>query len=122
MKIAFATDDHQTISPHLGRAQWYEVFTIERGHVVGREARPKARHSYHQTQDHHHHDSHHWLVEPVRDCELIVARGMGEPAFQAVQAAGITAICTPLRVIDEAVQAYLNGALSHHPERIHHRH
>ncbi|ACL26174.1 NifB/NifX family molybdenum-iron cluster-binding protein [Chloroflexus aggregans] len=128
MKIAFATDDHHTISPHLGRAQWYEVVTIEQGQVVNREARPKGRHHHHgdEEHDHHHHhhrhDAHHWLVEAVSDCQMIVARGMGEPAFQGVQAAGIQAICTPLRTIDEAVQAYVNGTLTHHPERVHHRH
>ncbi|MGB9739938.1 MAG: dinitrogenase iron-molybdenum cofactor biosynthesis protein [Chloroflexus aggregans] len=128
MKIAFATDDHHTISPHLGRAQWYEVVTIEQGQVVNREVRPKGRHHHHgdEEHDHHHHhhrhDAHHWLVEAVSDCQMIVARGMGEPAFQGVQAAGIQAICTPLRTIDEAVQAYVNGTLTHHPERVHHRH
>ncbi|WP_299645296.1 NifB/NifX family molybdenum-iron cluster-binding protein [uncultured Chloroflexus sp.] len=127
MKIAFATDDHQTISPHLGRAQWYEVVTIEQGQVVSREARPKGRH-YHQegeVHEHHrhcHHGSHHWLMEAVPDCQMVVARGMGEPAFQGVQAAGIQAICTPLRTIDDAVQAYINGTLIHHPERVHRRH
>ncbi len=125
MKIAFATDDHHTISPHLGRAQWYEVVTIEQGQVVARERRAKQHHTHHDHtahDDHHHRGSHHWLVEPVTDCEIIVARGMGEPALQGVQAAGIQAVCTPLRTIDEAVQAYVNGMLTHHPERVHHRH
>lgn len=124
MKIAFATDDHQTMSSHLGRAQWYEVVTIEQGQVVSREARPKGRHHHQEGEahEHHHHGSHHWLVEAVPDCQMVVARSMGEPAFQGVQAAGIQAICTPLRTIDDAVQAYINGTLTHHPERVHHRH
>lgn len=79
MKIAFATDDHHTISPHLGRAQWYEVVTIEQGQVVAREQRAKQHHTHpeHTAHDDHHHRSHHWLVEPVADCAIIVARGMG---------------------------------------------
>ncbi|GIV86880.1 MAG: hypothetical protein KatS3mg054_0909 [Chloroflexus sp.] len=125
MKIAFATDDHHAISPHLGRAQWYEVVTIEQGQVVAREQRAKQHHTHHDHtahDDHHHHGSHHWLVEPVADCEIIVARGMGEPAWHAVQAAGKQAMCTALRTIDEAVQAYLAGTLVHEANRVHRRH
>ena len=38
MKIAFVTDDHQTISAHFVRAIYYEVFTIAEGKITQREA------------------------------------------------------------------------------------
>ena len=37
MKIAIVTDDHQTISAHFGRAQFYEILTIDAGKVTVRE-------------------------------------------------------------------------------------
>ena len=38
MKIAFVTDDHQTISAHFVRAIYYEVFTTTEGKITQREA------------------------------------------------------------------------------------
>ncbi len=47
MKIAFATQDGQTISRHFGRAPHYLV-TIENGAVAQRELRDKASHAHHE--------------------------------------------------------------------------
>lgn len=135
MKLAFATDDKVHISAHLGRAAWYEVVTIENNQVVGRETRPKSpvhHHEHEHEHDHEHDHEHghhhgrqhieHHLLEPIPDCQIVVARGMGEPGYQAIRASGREAICTPLHTIDEAIQAYLNHNLVHHPERVHQRH
>ncbi|MEJ5224584.1 MAG: NifB/NifX family molybdenum-iron cluster-binding protein [Anaerolineales bacterium] len=127
MKIAFATDNLTTISAHLGRARHYLVVTVENGQVVSRETREKPSHQQHEhAHDHHGHEDHkhdpgfhHRLVTPITDCQMVVARGMGKPALENVQAAGLQVVLTPLHTIEEALQAYLNGALEHHPQRVH---
>ena len=40
-------------------------------------------------------------------------------AWQSLQAHGIRAIITDLTFVEDAVNAYLNGTLVDHPERLH---
>jgi predicted Fe-Mo cluster-binding NifX family protein len=85
MKIAIVTDDHQTISAHFGRAQFYEIFTIEAGKVSNREAVARsfpqmlAVSAGHAAEGGHHHD-HNAMITPIADCEALISRGMGRGA------------------------------------------
>ncbi len=121
MKIAAVTDDGKTIHSHFGQAPYYEVLTIENNAVVARERRNKPSHQHGQ---HEHHvvggDTHaQGMAQVISDCQVLLARGMGQPAFQALQAAGIEPILTEKQTIDDAVQAYLRGELTHRTDRIH---
>lgn len=121
MKIAAVTDDGKTIHSHFGQAPYYEVLTIENNAVVARERRNKPSHQHEQ---HEHHavggDTHaQGMAQVISDCQVLLARGMGQPAFQALQAAGIEPILTEKQAIDDAVQAYLRGELTHRTDRIH---
>lgn len=126
-KIAFATDDGLTISAHLGRAQKFMVVHIENGQVTAREERAKPTHDHHagQQEDHHHHahghgDFHQRMSEVIQDCQIVVARGMGSPAYAGFQAIGIQPILTEFTKIEDAIQAYLRGDLVNFPQRVHH--
>ncbi len=59
------------------------------------------------------------MAEVIADCQVLLARGMGEPAFRALQAAGIEPLLVEEQSIDDAVNAYLRGELMHNPDRIH---
>jgi predicted Fe-Mo cluster-binding NifX family protein len=125
MKIAFVTDDHQTISAHFGRALFYEIFTIEAGEVTHRES---VSRSFPQLMNvdapsavdggHHHHD-HNAMITPIDDCLALLTRGMGMGAHLSLQEHDIQPIITDLREIDVALQAYLAGTLVDHPEKLH---
>lgn len=129
MKIAIITDDSQTISAHFGRAQFYEVFTIEDGQIVSRERRPKANHSHFSGEHEHHSEQHgtdpaserrHGLMaDAIRDCQVVLVRGMGMGAFNSLTASGIRPVVTDVASIESAVQSYLAGTLIDHPERLH---
>jgi predicted Fe-Mo cluster-binding NifX family protein len=131
MKIAVITDDSQTISAHFGRAQFYEIFTIRDGQIVQRETRSKANHDLFGGGDQHRHhgDSrgsdpasehrHSLMIEPIRDCQVVLARGMGSGAFNRLASIGIRPWITEVVNIEEAVNAYLEGSLTDHPERVH---
>jgi predicted Fe-Mo cluster-binding NifX family protein len=131
MKIAVITDNSQTISAHFGKAQYYDVFTIEEGQVVNRETRPKANHSHFGGESHHeHHGDHHGtdpdsekrhnaMLESIRDCHVVLARGMGMGAFHKLTSSGIRPVITDVVDIEDAVSAYLAGSLTDHPERLH---
>ena len=55
----------------------------------------------------------------LSDCEVLMARGMGRGAYESIQQANIRPIVTDIAGIDEAVQAYLEGILADHSERLH---
>ncbi|HHX42715.1 MAG TPA: dinitrogenase iron-molybdenum cofactor biosynthesis protein [Chloroflexi bacterium] len=130
MKIACVSDDQRTISAHFGRAQYYVVVTVEDGTIVHREVRPKlghqhfAGHEVHQPGNGHgmdpaSHDRHVSMAEAIRDCEALLARGMGRGAYLSMERLGITPIATDVESIDQAVLAYAQGRLENRNDRVH---
>jgi predicted Fe-Mo cluster-binding NifX family protein len=131
MKIAVVTDDEKTISAHFGRAQYYVVFTVGDEKVIGQETRPKANHSQFAGDHHHgeHGDSHGMdpqsqhrhgmMMDAINDCQVLLARGMGQGAHQGLIARGIKPVLTDIQDIQEAVGAYLKGTLIENLERVH---
>ena len=126
MKIAIVTDDHQTISAHFGRAQFYEIFTIEAGKVTNRETIARsfpqalAVGAGHESEgEHHHQHDHNAMITPIADCQALLTRGMGRGAHLSLQEHDIQPIITDILEIQAAVDAYLGGTLVNHSERLH---
>ena len=132
MKIAVITEDGKTISSHFGRAPGYLVFTIEEGEIIEKEQREKHGHQQfaHEHHDDHTHEHGHGfgthsaarhteMIEPIRDCDVVIARGMGQGAYLAIQQANIRPLVTELKDAEEAVRAFIDGTLVDHPERLH---
>lgn len=133
MKIAAVSDDGVTISQHFGRAPFYVVVTVEEGRVTGREVREKMGHAHFAGEHHHGHgpdprghgfdpaaqSRHARMIAAITDCEILLARGMGAGAYESLRQAGIRPVLTDIARIDDAVQAYLEGRLEDHPERLH---
>jgi predicted Fe-Mo cluster-binding NifX family protein len=126
MKIAIVTDDHQTISAHFGRAQFYEVFTIESGKVTARETFIKDNHKVvtlgaqpESHDEHQHQHDHNAMIVPIADCNVLLTRGMGMGAHASLKEHGIQPIITDIHEIQAAVNAYIAGMLVDHPERLH---
>ncbi len=130
MKIAVVTDDHRTISAHFGRAAFYEVFTIVDGKINRQEIFHKPSHNQFSNEPHDEPGYSHGLgpaaenrhlrmLEPIRDCQVLLARGMGQGAHDSLKQAGIHTILTDIPEIESAVKAYLDGDLVDHPERMH---
>lgn len=129
MKIACVTDDGRTISQHFGRATYYAVLTVEDGKIVARELRDKMGHQHFASQDqdssHNHgldaasHNKHVSMADVIKDCETLLCRGMGYGAYASMQQLGIRPIVTDVADIEAAVQAYIEGRLQDHPEKLH---
>lgn len=134
MKIAVITEDGQTISQHFGRAPYYLVFTLEDGQIVSKELRDKVGHRQFAPSEHTHsseHDprghgfgthaetKHAQMIESIRDCQVIIVRGMGRGAYLAMEQAAIRPVVTELGNAEDAVLAYASGTLANHPERLH---
>ncbi len=130
MKIAVVTDDHQTISAHFGRAVYYKVFTISDGKIALQETRPKPAHDQSAIEPHNETGDaygqgpaaegwHARMLEPIRDCQVLLARGMGKGAYDILKRSGIQPILTDIHDIEQAVKAYIDGQLVDHPEWLH---
>jgi predicted Fe-Mo cluster-binding NifX family protein len=134
-RIAIVTDDQQSVSPHFGRATLYVVVTVEEDRIVDREVRPKAGHHDFQGEGGHRHEGqddarghgfgrrsaerHRQMFANIADCQMLIARGMGQGAYQGLQQMGIRPVLTDIGSIDEAVQAALDGTIVDHTERLH---
>jgi predicted Fe-Mo cluster-binding NifX family protein len=127
-KIAVVTDDHKTISAHFGRATYYEVFTVEGGKVIAREARDKPGHNQFGGEPHHHEehghgpgaeDRHARMMGVISDCQVLLGGGMGMGAYDSLKRSGIQPILTDIQGIEQAIQSYLDGKLIDHPEWLH---
>jgi len=136
MKIAAVTDDGLIISQHFGRAAYYWVVTVEDGVIKREEKREKMGHTHFSSEaNHEQHEADHAsaghgfdpaaqnrhsrMLDAFRDCDVLLARGMGRGAYASIQQAGIQPVLTVVETIDEAVQLYLAGILADHPERLH---
>lgn len=135
MKIAVISEDGVTISQHFGRAPYYMVFSIEDGKIISREKREKLGHSHFASESHPeniHHDHsqahgfdqaaqtrHAQMAEAITDCEVLLAGGMGNGAYVSLKAANIKPIITDIQNIEEAIQAYIDGTIVDHQERLH---
>lgn len=135
-KIAIATDDGTTVSPHFGKSPGYVVLTVDQGTVVERETRVKevcqGGHNHDHAEaapagaepgetesDHADGDGHHGQLDPISDCTLVLSGGMCQGMFANLEGINIRPVMTSITAIDEAVSVYLAGHLKEEPELVH---
>ena len=132
MKVAIVTDDGLTVSQHFGRARFYLVVELDGSGEIDRELRP--RFTPHSSGGAGHGDTHapgqpHGtgpeamrrhasMVEAIRDCQVLIAGGMGTGAVQAMEAAGIRVVLTGLREINRVITEFRDGTLRNRRERM----
>ena len=120
--IAVVTDDGQRVAAHFGRASAFVVFVVEDGRIVARETRQKP------TVPHNHEHTPEAIrmrvqrmVEPVADCQVLIAGGMGRPAYARLTEQGYR-VYLASGSVEEVVQAYLDGRLQSDLRRLHEPH
>ncbi|NCP86293.1 MAG: dinitrogenase iron-molybdenum cofactor biosynthesis protein [Anaerolineae bacterium CG_4_9_14_3_um_filter_57_17] len=131
-KIAAVSDDGQTISQHFGRAKYYTVLTIENGQITAREQREKMGHAHFAGEEHAEEkdprghgfapaeqDRHFQMAEAIRDCQILLARGMGAGAYYSMEQIGIRPVITDIASIDEAALQAAAGTITDQKEKLH---
>lgn len=118
VKIAAVTEDRKNLSAHFGMAPLYRVFSVEDGQVVAVEDRQKSHHEAHPEHTSHSHHGHADMFAPIADCQVLLCGGMGAPAYQKAQSAGLQVVLTGGE-IEAAVQAFLEGHLTSDMSRVH---
>ncbi len=132
MKIAAITDDGITISQHFGRAKYYAVLTIENGQIIAREQREKMGHTRFAGEEHVEENDprghgfapaeqnrHFQMAEAIRDCQFLLARGMGAGAYYSMEQVGIKPVITDIASIDQAALEAAQGVIVDHKEKLH---
>lgn len=120
MKIAIASDDGQRLAAHTGRCQGFVVYEIaekqarrleHRANTFTAHARGECNGEAHGHDHDHAHHSHGPLVDAIRDCCVLVTRGLGPRLVNDLSAAGIEAFVCGVTDADQAAQLYAAGQL-----------
>ncbi len=132
MKIAAVSDDGVTISQHFGRAKYYIVLTVEDGKITAREQREKMGHAHFAGEQHAEEkdprghgfspaeqNRHFQMAQAIKDCQFLLARGMGSGAYYSMEQVGIKPIITDIASIDEAALQAAQGVIVDHKEKLH---
>ena len=119
MKIAFSSQDGTTISAHFGSAPIYKVFEIENQKIISSEDRQNSSNDDSSHQEHAHN---HNKFDLLKDCQVVIAGGMGENAFQRLSKMGISVFLVDNKNIDKTLELFLTGNLIHNPKRVHQHH
>ncbi len=121
-KIAFPTEDGETISPHLGRAPFFLVASIDDSGSIKFENRDKAFHgdeAKHAAHEHTGEGMHGRMFGAISDCQVLIAGGMGEPAYEQALASGLEVFLPGEKNIRRALEDYQAGSLTSDIRRIH---
>lgn len=132
MKVAVITDDETSVCQHFGRAQYYVVYNIENGNITGKERRDKLGHRHFFAHDSGHgagssphgYDAdsqrkHASMADTIKDCQVLIAGGMGMGAYDSLKSFNIEPIVTDVTGMEEAVKLYLEGKLPNRINRLH---
>ena len=116
MRIAVPTDDQNSICAHTGRCAGFLIYSVQ-GSQANREEYRKntaGHHNDHARGEHddgHHLHDHHRMIELLRDCDTVIAAGMGPRLIGDFEAEGIKVIFTYETDAARAVDALAQGKL-----------
>ncbi|MCF7827184.1 MAG: iron-molybdenum cofactor biosynthesis protein [Candidatus Marinimicrobia bacterium] len=121
MKIGIASDDQQSIAQHFGRTKGFVITELAEKKVISTEYRENnftahsqpAKHEAHEEHQH----SHGSILAALKDCDVVIARGMGRRIYDDLRNVNIEAIITDIPAVDDAIDAYLAGTLKDNPEK-----
>ena len=107
--IAVASDDGQSVAEHFGGASQYVVLGIDGGSIARREVREKPKHEGRGIGGGGRGQGKRRRIDEalstIRDCGTVVARSIGDRAFEGIEALGFRPLATDLETIDQVAQA-----------------
>ena len=115
MKIALPSDDRRTLAVHFGRAAEFALFDVNDGRVGPVEFRPNEHEHTHESHDRAEgsgspprHDFDHAL----RGANVVICRGLGRRAQEALATMGINVIFAAGDDLAEVASRFARGELS----------
>ena len=118
MRIAIASDDEAQIAQHFGRTRGFVVVDVDNGNAESREYRRNTftGHARGLEGAGHEVDRHGPVLSALRDCQVVISRGMGRRMYDDLKQAGLEVFITDETDVNEAVARYARGALVDRPE------
>jgi predicted Fe-Mo cluster-binding NifX family protein len=121
MKVGIASNDEHSIAYHFGRAKGFIIADVVEGEIKSKEYRLNnfSHHSHQGSHEHqgNHNHSHTRILSSLKDCDVVISRGMGKRIYDDLRDANIEAMITDIAEVDEAIAAYLAGTLVDNPEK-----
>ena len=119
MKIAIASNDETTIADHFGRARGFLVYDMDNGTVGNRQFRINnfTGHARGLQGADHSIDRHGPILEALKDCDVVISRGMGQRIYNDLRDVGIQALIVDENSAETALQLFLANKLSDNPEK-----
>jgi len=122
MKIGIASDNQVSIAQHFGRTKGFVIAEILDGQVKSKAYRENnfSHHSKSGSHDHNgehgeHGHSHDSILEALKDCDVVIARGMGRRIYDDLRGAKIESIITDIPAVDDALTAYMSDTIVDNP-------
>ena len=107
--------------PHFGRAEQFKVATLSKNQPISFETRPnkeQCNHDHHSEHDDHQHKS----FDVIKDCQIVMAGGMGQRAYDSLANLGIKVLLPNELEITAVLTAYQAGTLISNIGRVHSHH
>jgi len=83
--------------------------------AIGSEQHHQERHGLDEAS----HDKHAQMAGSISDCQVVICGGMGMGAYDSMRRLNIKPVVTDLMDIEAAAQAYIDGKLVDHTEKLH---
>lgn len=118
MKIAIASNDEITIADHFGKTRGFIIYDVENGEIKNQQYHINdfTGHARGLEGTDHQIDRHGPILEALKDCDVVIARGMGRRIYNDLQNAGIEAFIVDEDDTSTAVRLYLENNLKDNPE------
>ena len=113
MKIAIASDDGINIASHFGRTRGFIIFNIEDASISMQHYRDNTftGHARGLAGQGHEIDRHAPIIDALKDCNVIIAKGMGRRIYDDLQHAGKEVIITDEDDAKYATELYIRDQL-----------
>ncbi|MCB2221621.1 MAG: iron-molybdenum cofactor biosynthesis protein [Bacteroidetes bacterium] len=121
MKIAVASDDGKHIAQHFGRTRGFLIFDCIDDKIASTEYKLNTFTHHHQGNgDEHHHEhghqhSHDGILSALKDCKVVISRGMGRRLLDDFEEHGKEIYITDESEAEKAIQLFFKGDLTHLP-------
>jgi len=126
MKVAIVTMDGKTVSQHFGRSPYFKILTIEKNEITHEELRERhfghfaqqktENHAQHEKNEKHGYGAeadakHASMVTEISDCQILVAGGMGQGAYESFSRAKLNVYLTDKSDIQDVANALIQNNL-----------
>ena len=121
MKIGVASNDQRSIAQHFGRTKGFVIVELVDGNITSRDYRENVFTNHLQQGEHEHQEnhghSHTGILTALKDCDVVIARGMGRRIYEDLRGVNIESLITDIATVDDALAAYVSGTLIDNPEK-----